>query len=452
MSDKISYVTKLGFGFFILFFAACASHTLESHSNDQPPRLLVLGIDGISYSTFKRLQEGGHFRQFSPVAPMVSSFPSTSDPNWDAIMGLAPEPGFTKSYFDPRPKTASGFGVEVGGLKDHVTVQPSYEKVMDFKMDGILEHLSTMIWTDTTALYWLESLEKKFFEFRGRPTYFALIINSDIVSHTEGEEAVMKYLAKIEDRVDRIQKKYQEMYGRELEVVMVSDHGNAFFSPQDIPFEKQLSEMGWRLNSTISGPKDVGFYVPEILSFGAFYCRPASVRDLAMSLAKVSHIHTTMFALSDSEIIIFGQKGLFEGKVTVDETKGTIDYHVVKGADPLEQIKYFRKGPLKFSDYFQLSSDDKYPYAVARIWEGFNKNSQVKPHILANAELGYVFGNKALRLLTNIRGFASAHGSLHRDETLGIFVSTGGPLPTIRPQDFKSFIKVPGGFSANIQH
>jgi hypothetical protein len=82
------------------------------------------------------------------------------------------------------------------------------------------------------------------------------------------------------------------------------------------------------------------------------------------------------------------------------------------------------------------------PYVLIRIWEAFNKNSQIKPRVIANGNFGHVFGNKALRLITDIRGFASTHGALYNDETLGIVTSTKQSIPAIRPQDFGKYVAV----------
>jgi hypothetical protein len=442
MSDKISYVAKqtlllMGVATLII---TCA-HTPEPRSGPVP-KTLVLGIDGISYVTFKKMQDGGHFRNFGPVSPMYASFPSISDPNWTKLYNLPLEPGFTKAFFDPSIKTPQGVGSENGGLTSHITRHPKYEDVSDFRLDGAWEHLSMLIWTETTALYWLESLEKKFFDFRGRDTYFALIINSDILSHTEGETNVMKYLEKIEERIEKIQGHYRELYDQDLEVVLVSDHGNSFLTGQDVPYEASLAKAGWNFSPTISGPRDIGHYVPEILSFGVFYCQPKSARELALSLAKTAHVQTAFYAESPEDIRAIGLQGLGEAKIIMDPVKNTVDYKILRGTDPLKQAKYFKNGPIKTDEYFLDSQNDLYPNSVARVWEGFQANSATRPQVLVDPEYGYVFGHKILRLMTGVRGFASTHGSLHREQTMGIFVSTKRQLPAIRPQDFRKYVNV----------
>jgi predicted AlkP superfamily phosphohydrolase/phosphomutase len=450
MSDKISYVTlRVGLLIGLGFAAACVTSSLKSTPARvaNPPSILVLGLDGIPYSTFKKLQDGGHFRSFNNVSPMIASFPSISDPNWDHLLGLGPEPGFTKAFFDPTIKTEDGLGQENGSILAHFSKEPEYERAVDFKVDGALEHLSTFIWTDTMARYLLESLESNFFKFSksGRDVYFALIINSDLLSHIEGELPLMKFLSEVEDRIDSIQNKYRKVYGRDLEVILVSDHGNAYFNPVDIEFQKPLENLGWKFRDTLSGSRDVAFYVPEILSFGAFYCLPASSRNLALDFSKVDRVQSTMYN-DGKKIHILSGGGRNETTLEYDPAQKLINYTLVKGRDPLNQIQLFDHGKhskvMSDQKYFEKTAELEYPNALVRIWEGFNRNSKTKPNVLVNPLLGYVFGNGTLRFFTNIRGFSSSHGSLHRDESRGIFVSTARELPTIRPQDFRKYVPV----------
>ncbi|MCC6276341.1 MAG: hypothetical protein IT289_00345 [Oligoflexia bacterium] len=438
LSDKISYVALI----------MCTSLSLSSCTTKEPmldgpvPKTLVLGLDGIPLRTFQKMQDGGYFRTFNPVAPMVASFPSISDPNWSRLYGLPPERGYTKAYFDPTVKTRNGQGREDGGLTSHFKRHPKYDLMSDFRLDGAWEHLSMLIWTETTAYYWLEALERDFFKFRGRDTYFAIIINSDIMTHTLGEKRLMQYLEKVDQHTERLQRRYKEMYGQDLEVIMVSDHGNSFLYGEDVPYEESLNKQGWKVRATIAGPRDVAFYVPEMLSFGAFYCQPGSTRDLAQAMAQIPHVNVSAYLVSPSEIRIIGLGAQSEVQVTVDEAKQTVNYKVLRGQDPLNQATYFKKGPLSIDKYFVLSLKDTYPYAAVRLWEAFTKNSQTKPQVVVDPSYGYVFGNKALRLITEFRGFASTHGSLHHEQTMGIFASTRRSLPAIRPDDFKNHVSV----------
>lgn len=406
------------------------------------PSTLVVGVDGVSYQTFKKMQDGGYFKAFNRAAPMVATFPSISDPNWTRLMGLPPEQCYTKACFDPSIKTPTGFGKETGNLMSHVAEHPRYEQVMDFHPNGALEHISMIIWTETTAKFWLQSLKKNVLQARGEKEYFALFINSDLIAHTSGEKGQMQFLQKLDAEINGLLRDYYKKFHRKLEVVIVSDHGNFYTEPIDVPFESFLEETGWKLADTISGPKDVGFFVPEILSFGAFHTQPKSRHKLAQDLSKVQNIHLTSTVNDQGSIDVYSDHNKGHALITINETQKTVMYEVKKGKDPLEHAHLFKKGPLSFQRYFDQTIDSIYPNAAVRIWEGFFKNSKTSPSVLADPELGYVFGNKALRLLTNIKDFTATHGGLHREESLGIVASTTKELQPMTPDEFQKLVNV----------
>jgi hypothetical protein len=197
------------------------------------------------------------------------------------------------------------------------------------------------------------------------------------------------------------------------------------------------------LNSTVSDPQDYGFFVPEILSFGAFYCQELSNRKLAQDLTKIKEVQSAMYLTPTGEIRILSEGGQNEMALRYDPQTQIIEYKAIKGRDPLDQIELFRKNKKLTSEfYFSKTLDSPYPNALVRIWEGFNSNSVTKPSVIVNPQLGWVFDNTSLKVLTQIRGFSSSHGSLHKDETKGVLVSTTREFPAIRPQDFRKYFRV----------
>jgi hypothetical protein len=47
----------------------CSQKPVPQNEAGAVPKTLVLGFDGIGFDTFRKLQEGGHFRFFSQVSP-----------------------------------------------------------------------------------------------------------------------------------------------------------------------------------------------------------------------------------------------------------------------------------------------------------------------------------------------------------------------------------------------
>jgi len=421
--------------FIFLFLSLCLLHLscTNSPTRDhvtQRPHLLILGLDGIGYAQMKKTQEGGYFRSFKPVSPMVASFPSISDPNWCLLMGLPPEASFTKEYFDiveNKPK---------GSLIDHVSHPPHYESEFDFRPEGALEHLASMTWSMATGLYWLDAMEKKLFETTDKSVFKAFIVNTDFLSHTKGEDEIIKYLVEMDGKLEEIRKRYKEAYGIDLEIVLVSDHGNVFLNPKSVLPAEELTKHGWHVVDHIEKEKDVGFVIPEILSFAAFYAKKNQEQKLAKDLSRVTGVHVAIAKGDGNSLDFYSQAGKGHSRVSFDRKRKTLNYKVLQGKDPFGHISLFKKGPITWHKYFVETLSTDYPNALLRAWQGFTINSQQKPSVLVSPILGYVFSNKTLELITNVMGLKSVHGSFHRKESLGIVMSTHRELPPLPPEMF----------------
>jgi hypothetical protein len=387
------------------------------------------------------MQSGGYFRDFHPVAPMVATFPSISDPNWARIVRCRPEVSYTVEHFDH--DLNGGKGGMTGGLVGHVFRPPLYESKFDLRPDGPIAHLASMAYSETSGLYWLDTIEKRLFRSR-KSVYRAFIVNTDFIAHTKGEKGVFRYLAELDKKLTRLRQHYRETFGRELEVILVSDHGNVFLKPKPVDVDPVLKADGWNPSNTLNTDRDVVYVVPEILSFAPFFVNKGREEALALTLSRVEGVHVSLYASKISEgsaaVDFFSRGGKDRTRALLNLKKRTVDYRLLKGEDPFGQLKYFKKGPLPFSRYFQLTLGDDYPNALVRAYEGLETCTIQRPSVLVSPRLGRVFSNKTLELLTKVMGLESVHGSFHRSESLGIFVSTARDLPAVSPADVLDFV------------
>lgn len=405
--------------------------------------ILLLALDGIGYDTILKMFDGGYFRQFQRPIPMVASFPSISDPNWAHILGVPVEKSYTKGHFEFSKNADGSFGKEVGNLITHLTTPPHYEKKFDFKAEGFLQHLATMAWSETTTLYWTDSISRKLLENSKNPPslYKAFIISTDIVSHTHGEEQILEYLKALDRRLKKLQKSFEEKYKRPLDIVMVSDHGNFFQKPKAIEFEETLKKNGFQLKKALRDKNDYAFVASEIIAFGAFYTLPGQELLLAKDFAQVPHVHVALAKEKENVLHVYSSIG--QSLITINPIKKTVSYQLLSGKDPFDQIDLFKKkNSLLWQDYFYKTLNHQYPNALVRAWEGFYKNAKVPASVLVSPELGYAFTNPTLELLTAISGVHSTHGSFDRKETMGVVFSTT-PLnkEAITPFEFLELFK-----------
>lgn len=431
----------------VLLLTLISSCALLERSSEKsrtfPPIHLVLGLDGVGYETFKKLYDGGYFREFYQPQPMVASFPTLSDPNWSRIMNAPMNESYTKAFFNMKYKTENGgVGRPEGSLLNHITKAPAYEDGFNFKAEGMFQHFAMMTWTETSAFYWLDSLEKEFLSTKGVANYFAFIMNTDLIAHVAGEKPLLEYLAELDRRLKRLREKVLLNYGYKLDITIVSDHGNYWTKPQQILYEEHFKKYGWKLAETLVNKNDVGFVVPEIIAFAAFYTLPGQEERLALDLSHLEGIHISSFVKSENVVHVVANNSKDLAEIKVNPEKSLVSYKVLKGQDPLKQQKYFDKEWLTFREYFNKSLESDYPYSAVSLWEGFYKNSHQPASVLVSPQLGRVFANSTLKMLTAMRGLASTHGSLHRAETHGVLISTEAPYPAIRPEDFRELISL----------
>jgi hypothetical protein len=419
------------------------------NSAKKPPTLtkekviLLLGLDGIGESTMLKMYEGGYFRQFRRPIPMVASFPSISDPNWAHMMQAPLEKSYTKAHFEFSKNTDGSVGEDVGNLMNHLTTPPQYEKKFDFKPEGLFQHLMTMTWSETSALFWTDALTRILMEPANikHDFYKAFIVSTDIVSHTHGEQQVLDYLKALDKRLKKLQEKFEDQYDKTLEIVIASDHGNYFTKPKAIDFDKFLKPKGFVLSNTLKNKNDYAYVASEIISFGSFYTLPGQEKTLAQSFAQIPEVHVTMINEGKNKIRVFSQNG--ETQILIDPKKQRVSYKLISGEDPFDQIELFKnKSSYSWEEYFYKTLDDEYPNALVRAWEGFYKNAVVPGSVLVSPRLGYVFTNLTLELLTALSGVHSTHGSFAREETMGMVIST---IPTskeaITPFEFQDLLK-----------
>src|SRR5690606_14412209 len=200
----------------------------------------------------------------------------------------------------------------------------------------------------------------------------ALIINTDIISHIGGENKVMEYLKELHKKLKQLRIVFKNKHQKDLEIVLVSDHGNNYQVPVNIDYKDPLSKRGFQQTSVLKTKKDFAFVAPEIISFGAFYCLSESRIELAKAFADVKGVHVSMVDLGENKIGVYSDDG--EALITYNPKTELVRYKILKGKDPFNHIHYFKKGSLKAKDYFYKTLDTEYPNALVRAWEGFYKN------------------------------------------------------------------------------
>jgi len=397
---------------------------------------IVIGLDGVSYSTFLDLQRDGYFADFQPVAPMVATFPSISDPNWNRLTGSEMEESYTKEYFDMSIENKNGLGVHSGSLLKHLITSANYQRAFNVLPKTFFQHVLNTAWFETSAYYWLDVFADEILNSDPKSeTLSALIVNTDFIAHTQGEDSLKEYLKEVSVRLTDLIKKSTQRFQQMPEFVLVSDHGNDFVTPQPIRIENSLEKLGWNKQNHLRSASDYAYVSPEILTFAAFYSLPKNERTLALAIGKTPGVEFSIYKSADGFVHILGDGNESEFKTRLAGSK--IYYKKIKGKDLLGLSEIFKKtDTVDKADFFNKTLHSPYPYSLVRIWEAFYENSKQHASVIATSERGFAFFNPTLEAFTKIKGLRSQHGSLRSAESLGIVVSNRQLLPSLTPEQF----------------
>jgi len=93
---------------------------------------------------------------------------------------------------------------------------------------------------------------------------------------------ILKLLCQLDQQLQQLRAAYQARTGHDLEIVILSDHGHNHagrgIRVQDQAF---LEKAGYRVTSSITGPKDVVLPVVGIESWVEVHCAPSETETLA---------------------------------------------------------------------------------------------------------------------------------------------------------------------------
>ena len=332
-----------------------AQASVDGCPNALTPPHLVIGIDGVSYDTFRKSHEDGHFQYLKSAIPMISSFPSISDHNWSRMLGAPRIESYTMEHFSPNIQTGRGMGKRVGGLYLGLKPQLDYFNIFDNHLT-VMDRLAMYTFVETSARYFLRRVIRDYHRVSPSTTsYKALLESPDMIAHLRDEEGVLHFLEYLDRNLIQLIDDLQTEYNSNLPITLISDHGNAFVDTKYIRYKKHLEDRGWNLANTIAAYNDVAIVLSEILSFGAFYTRPE--KPIAVELAQAmrdmrgADIIAVSSPVSSETNTIIVYKQHEEGIIYIDPLNSKVFYNPSNG-DPLEQKHLFQNGPLDFEDYF----------------------------------------------------------------------------------------------------
>jgi hypothetical protein len=407
------------------------------------PKRLILALDGVAYRDVKALQEGVTYKDhkgrsfhrqafnhgYFPASRMISTFPSTSDVAWTEMLGDRPLPGYQRTHFS----TAANAEILVNG----VTTTMEYEKQMTWQVGSGIQRALGYIFPLRAYKRELNEMARSFLNAKGRQdNYYAYIRATDDAQHLSGD--IFAMLCTLDSRLRQLQAEYRAREGRNLEILILSDHGNNHAGAgKRVEIRSFLKKAGYRLTESIHDRKDVVLPTAGIESWVEIHNAPGETERLAELLTRLPGVdlltaqdpaHTNRFIVMNST----GERASIEW----NSENGSFRYSTLTG-DPLGYRPVVAALAAKHQlDAEGFASPDawmaetlthRYPLALERIVRGHTRVTLNPATILISLRNDYVHAGWFVKKGSEFVTFGGTHGALDDLNSDGVVLSNFAP-------------------------
>jgi hypothetical protein len=393
------------------------------------PRRAVLALDGLDYRDVMEARQRGRFAAFHPPARLVSTFPSISDIAWHAIFGVYPPAGYQRVYYSNRHNAVLGDALSA--------IRPiEYEERMDYAFDTKFHHLGAYLMSWPVARGEVNTDVTSILRTRHRETVYLYNVGPDALQHTRGD--VQRYLDHLDDGLSKLLTRYRERTGRELELVVLSDHGhNRARDAEFAPVVEALAAQGFESAKTISRPNQVAFSVDGVTTGFGVFCATDSVQRVATLLVELPSVDMVTRRVNDSLFTVMRRDS--SGVVRL----GSIHRRTVSGeerfryaserSDPLEldsAVQQMRaagavdaEGFAGAAAWVNYTAAARYPVSPVRIVHGHLHAARNPAPILVSINDRFRVGLGMVSMANRLRPLGGTHGALGSTNAVGVVMS-----------------------------
>ena len=366
---------------------------------------------------------------YFPASRLVSTFPSISDPAWSEILGNAPPAGYQRTYFS----AATDSEVSVNGI----TSLAEYEKQMTWELRGNFRRVTCYGSPVRAFNYEVNEVIKDFLRSNGTKTnYYALIHSTDSAQHLWGD--IQSMLCSLDEKLERLRATYRAREGKELEILILSDHGNNHAGHgKRIAIKSFLAKHGYHAAKSIARLKDVVLPTAGIESWVEIHNSPFETVNLAQLLSHLKGVDLVTARLPDQAncFIVRNSRGE-QAKIEWNAKKNSFKYQMETG-DPLGYGKVVEKLASKRAfDSSGFATDDawmaetlthRYPLALQRIVRGHTRVALNPASILLSLDNGHVHSGWLMKKCIGLVRSGGTHGALDDVNSTGVLLSSFVP-------------------------
>ena len=409
------------------------------------PARLVLALDGVAYRDLQSLQAGvtrtnfwgrsARLQAFTadegyfPVSRMISTFPSASDVAWTDIFGDHPLPGYQRTYYS----VAANALITLNG----VTTTMEHEHQMDWQVQNGFIRTMGYLFPVHTLRYEMAGLEANFWRALGRDqNYYAYFRATDDSQHLDRD--ILPLLCWLDQRLQKMRARYRSSTGRDLPIVLLSDHGHNHAGRGIRARERAfLERAGYRVATTIAGPRDVVLPIVGVENWIEVHCDPRATEALAARLCQLAGADVLAATLpaQPNRFLVLNSRGE-RAEIAWRPADNAFRYAPAPG-DPLG----YRPVLASLAQNHQLDADGfaaaeawmaasrahHYPLAVERIVRGLTRGALNPATILISLDNRYVNDSWLVQQGSRLVSCGSTHGGLDDVCSDGILLSNFAP-------------------------
>ncbi len=447
-------MTKLIFAKIFLLTQFVLIHFTFSFENNV--QTILIGIDGLSYTSFLEAKRQGFFQEFTQLGAHIAPFPSMTDLSWSQVTQtseLFGAAGRIKSveatYFDESTQSIQG---DPRDYYRRLSFPKYYMGAFDFFFNPYVEALMYFPTSEVPKLE-IKSVIDDLITAKRKSVLTGYIGAIDAISHTQ-KNRLYEVIRILDSEIKRLLTAYREK-NQEIEVILVSDHGNYGRFNEGTKDENELLPVnlktsieaaGFKFVQQLKNEKDVGVPLMALGSWGPVYLkdrrkmkellehlRTEKWFDLAISINKNSRTETHISVVSNQG----------EAYLKYDKNNDHIYYYNLKGNvlfipesyhANLNNQKFISK-----NEALSITANTPYPDSLVRIIESTSSNDFDFPDFILSIKDGYF-------LQSSLGTFAKmyrTHGSLSANSSFGILASNRRKIPgQIRSKDILRFLEI----------
>lgn len=393
-----------------------------AYSHSSEPRRLVIVLDGVPYQTIAELRAEGRFRRFKAPARMVSTFPSLTNAAMIEILQAEDSPGYEDHYYDRERNRI--LGTIQDRLQGGKFIQGTFRQTFNYHapaFKGALAYVAAPVGTIAVAHLDLSTFRKAFRK-SDAPLFVAYIGETDSLAHLGGERLLKSLLRALDRTVEEL---ISESNGQ-LEVEMLSDHGNNYADYTSVELNDAINGAGFKTEKSLKQPNSVVLPKHGLVGASTLFTHPENRARLAEVCAKTKGVDFAVYQSGEDVIDLISVRG----RARVSRDGDRFKYEDA-GGDPLGLVPIIEElksrgvvdasGFASRDDWWRATVSHRYVDPLRRLFDGFGKYIKNRADVIVSYEDGYMLGSPFLSLFAQM---LATHGNMLRGETEGFAMST----------------------------